>query len=77
MSTPQPKLPEAAPHPLAPSSSTVVSLAIGAPVVIIIGWILDQFYKIQLPNEVAVALGAILSSVLGYFANGGRAKDTA
>lgn len=63
------------PHPLTPSTSTVVSGTLGLAVAIIIAWILDQF-KITMPAEVQTALGVVVSTAIGYFANGGKAVDT-
>jgi len=76
MSTPAPKLPEETPHPLTPSTSTVVSVAAGAPLVLVVTWVLDQFFHVQIPPEVAASLGAVVSTIVGYFGNGGRAVDT-
>lgn len=70
-------VPNPLPNPLTPSTSTVVSIAIGAPVAIIVAWVLDAFFKVTMPPEVSVALGTIISAATGYFANGGKAIHTA
>lgn len=67
------------PNPLpssTPSTSTVLSVALGAPVAILIAWILDVAFKVQMPAEVSAAIGVIVSSAVGYFGNGGKAADT-
>lgn len=65
------------PHPLTPSVSTVASGLIGVPLVIVIAWIVSEVFKVQMPAEVQTALGAVISTAIGYFAKGGRAVDTA
>ncbi|HMU15801.1 MAG TPA: hypothetical protein PKC95_00020 [Thauera aminoaromatica] len=62
--------------PRTPSSSTVASVGIGIPVATLIAWILNQFAAIQMPGEVQAALGALVSSSVGYFFTGGRRVDT-
>lgn len=69
--------PAPAPHPLLPSVSTVVSGAAGVPAVIVIAWLVAEVFKIHMPAEVQMALGAVISTAIGYFAKGGRAIDTA
>lgn len=59
-----------------PSNSTVASVGIGIPVATLIAWILNQFASIQMPGEVQAALGALVSSSIGYFFIGGRRVDT-
>ena len=77
MNTPIPPTPPTPLNPMTPSNSVLIGAAVGTPVVIIISWILDQFFKVQVPPEVAAAGGTIIGSLLAYFGNGGRAVHTA
>ena len=65
-----------APHPLTPSTSTVVSGSLGLAVALIVSWVLDVILKVQMPAEVQTALGVVISTSIGYFATGGKAIDT-
>lgn len=62
---------------LAPSQSTVVSAAIGIPLGIIVVWVLGTFLHVSVPGEVGSAIGSVLSTMIGLFGNGGRARDVA
>lgn len=62
--------------PHQPSNSTFASVGIGVPVAIVLAWISHQFLLVDVPGEVQAALGAIVSSVVGYFFQGGRRADT-
>lgn len=58
-----------------PSNSTLASAAIGAPIAIFVAWLLEISAGIKMPAEVCAALGAIVSAIVGYFAQGGRHAD--
>lgn len=60
----------------APSNSTFASVGIGIPVAIVLAWVSHQFLNVDVPGEVQAALGAIVSSTVGYFFSGGRRADT-
>lgn len=77
MNTPIPPSPPAAPNPFTPSNSVMVGLGVGTPVVIVLSWVLDQFFHIAVPPEVAAAGGSIIAGALAYFGNGGKAIHTA
>jgi len=59
-----------------PSSSTVASAAIGAPAGIVVVWMVREFAGVDMPAEVAAAVGSIVSFVVGYFFYGGRSDET-
>lgn len=59
-----------------PSNSTIASIAIGAPLALILCWVLNQFAQIEVPGEVQSAFGAVLSAAVGYFFVGGKKVDT-
>jgi hypothetical protein len=60
-----------------PSSSTVASAVIGAPLATLISWSVTTFLHVDVPGQVEAALGALLSTAIGYFFLGGKAVDTA
>jgi len=62
---------------LTPSNSTIASVALGVPVATVVAWLLQQFAGIAVPGEVQAAIGAIISSVIGYFFLGGQHADVA
>ncbi len=59
-----------------PSNSTLASFGLGAPLALIISWILNEFFSVQVPGPVEAAMGALLSAGIGYFFNGGQSADT-
>lgn len=59
-----------------PSTSTIASASIGVPVATIISWLLNQFTGVDVPGPVEAALGAVVSTIIGYFFIGGKASDT-
>lgn len=59
-----------------PSTSTVASVALGAPLAVLIAWILKEFLHVEMPPEVQTAAGAVISAGVGYFFIGGKASDT-
>lgn len=65
------------PHPMTPSTSVMMGAAVGTPAVMVISWVLDVIFKVQVPPEVAAAAGSLIGAVFAYFGNGGRAIHTA
>jgi hypothetical protein len=61
---------------LVPSGSTLSGAALGIPASIIMVWAADAFGGIHVPGEVGAAIGALLSSLVGYFFSGGKRVDT-
>lgn len=59
-----------------PSSSSVSSAAIGVPLGIVVVWALHQFAGVDMPAEVASAVGALVGALSGYFFYGGRSHET-
>lgn len=55
-----------------PSNSTLASGALGAPVAILICWLVKAFGHVEMPVEVAAAVGALVGAVVGYFPQGGQ-----
>lgn len=51
---------------MTPSSNTAVSLGVGTPISLVLPWILKQFYNVEVPYEVALALGSLISTAAGY-----------
>ena len=49
----------------APTRKVAAGVGIGMPLAIVIGWILS-LYEIQMPNEVAVSLGSLLTAIISY-----------
>ena len=60
---------------LMPSSSTVASGTLGVAVAVLVAWVLQQFVGVEMPGEVQAALGAIVSTVIGFFFTGGKNAD--
>ena len=58
-----------------PSKSTVASVGLGVPVAVILSWCAREFGGIEMPSEVEVAFGVIVSALIGYFFTGGQQKD--
>lgn len=44
--------------------------------VLILSWVLDQFFHVTVPAEVSAAAGVLIGGVIAYFANGGKAIHT-
>jgi len=63
-------------HPNAPSQSTVASIGIGVPLATLVAWVCSEFFSVSMPGEVQAALGALVSSGVGWFFVGGRRADT-
>ena len=61
------------PNPATPSASTAAGLVIGAPLAAIVAWSLKAFAHVDMPAEIASALGALIAAVVGYFPAGGNA----
>ncbi len=59
-----------------PSASTVAGAAIGIPLAVILVWLAQTFLHVTVPPDVSAAGGALLSALVGYFANGGKSADT-
>lgn len=62
-----------------PSTSTTVGATLGIPAGIVIVWIIKTFFlppDLELPVEVASAIGAIVAQLVGLPFTGGRAVDT-
>lgn len=59
-----------------PSGSTVASVGLGVPVAVILSWCAREFGGIEMPSEVEVAFGVIVSALIGYCFSGGKAADT-
>lgn len=59
-----------------PSTSTVASFGLGVPVAVILAWALKQFAGVEMPDEVQLAFGAVVSAAVGYFFVGGKSADT-
>jgi len=57
-----------------PSPSTNAGV-LGLFVATILVWILKEFFQIVVPEEVAAAIGGLFSTVLGFFALGGKRED--
>lgn len=60
----------------APSQSTVMSVAIGAPVAVIFTWAMNTWGGVTVPGHVEAAIGAVISAAVGYLFTGGRRVDT-
>lgn len=58
-----------------PSVSTVVSVALGAPLGTVVVWLIG-LSGVVVPAEVASAIGALLGALVGYFFPGGLSIDT-
>lgn len=58
----------------APSPSTNAGV-VGVFVAVIVVWALKEFAQVDVPEEVAAAIGGLLSTVLGYFRLGGKRED--
>lgn len=58
-----------------PSTSTVASAGIGIPVATIASWVLNTFAGVDVPGPVEAALGAVISTIIGYLFLGGKASD--
>ena len=58
------------------SPSTLASAGLGVPVAIVVAWLVSLWGK-EMPSEVQMALGAIISTVVGYFFPGGKGTDLA
>jgi uncharacterized membrane-anchored protein len=58
-----------------PSTSTIASAGLGVPIATIISWILNQFAGVDVPGPVEAALGAVVSTIIGYLFIGGKARD--
>jgi hypothetical protein len=57
-----------------PSNSTFASVGIGVPAATVISWTVSLF-GVVMPGPVEAAIGAIISSVIGYFFLGGKAVE--
>jgi uncharacterized membrane-anchored protein len=58
-----------------PSASTFASAGIGVPVATVLSWIVNTFTGVDVPGPVEAALGAIVSTIIGYIFLGGKASD--
>lgn len=54
-----------------PSNSTIASAGLGLPVAIVTAWLAGQF-GLDMTAEVQTAFGVIISTVIGYFFEGGK-----
>lgn len=61
----------------APSTSTIASAALGIPIATIFSWIMSEFLTVSVPGPVEAAIGAVISTVIGYFFLGGKSDDVA
>lgn len=60
-----------------PSTSTIASAGIGVPFATIMSWLINTFGGVDVPGPVEAALGAVISTIIGYFFIGGKANDVA
>lgn len=56
---------------MTPSNSTLASAGLGLPAAIVIAWLAGQF-QLDMGAEVQTALGVIISTLVGYFFEGGK-----
>lgn len=59
----------------APSSSTLASVGLGVPIATVAAWIAGVCCNVPVPGEVQAAIGALISTGIGYFFAGGRKGD--
>lgn len=57
---------------LMPSNSTTIGTIGGAGVGPIFVWALHAFTGVEVPAEIAAAIGSLLGNLIGYFFEGGR-----
>lgn len=56
-----------------PSNSTIASATLGAPLAILLCWLVKAFAHTEVPTEVAAAMGGLFGALAGYFPQGGQA----
>ena len=59
----------------AANKGTSAAAGIAGSIVVIAAWLLHQYVGVDLPAEVAGAVGMILTPLLGYFIHDGSAGD--
>ena len=59
-----------------PSASTLASAGLGIPVATVLSWVLNVTTGVEMPGPVEAAIGAIVSTLIGYFFTGGKHEDT-
>lgn len=68
------------PQNVKPSTSTVANVAIGAPLGIVVVYVVNLILRANgmedLPGEVAGAVGALVAGLAGLPFSGGRSQDT-
>lgn len=55
-----------------PSNSTIASVTLGAPIAILVCWLVKAITGVEMPVEVGAALGGLISALAGYFPQGGK-----
>lgn len=56
----------------APSSSTVASGTVGLAAAYVVKWLVETFLHVPMDENTTLALGAVVSTVVGYFFAGGK-----
>jgi uncharacterized membrane protein YfcA len=56
-------------HGMKPSTATVSGTVIGGPTAVLIVWAARQFHGIEIPGEVAAAIGTLVGAVVGWASN--------
>lgn len=57
---------------LMPSNSTTIGTLGGVGFAPVLVWIATTFAHVEMPAEVAAALGSVVGNLIGYFFEGGR-----
>lgn len=57
---------------MSPSNSTIASATLGAPLAILLCWLVKAFAHTEVPVEVGAAMGGIIGALAGYFPQGGQ-----
>jgi len=58
---------------MTPTNKDMATAGIGIPLAIIISWILNEFFGVEVPGTVEAAFGASLTALIGYLVTiGGR-----
>lgn len=58
---------------MSPSNSTIASATLGAPLAILLCWLVKAFAHTEVPVEVGAAMGGIIGAMAGYLPQGGQA----
>lgn len=51
---------------MTPSNNTISSATLGTTIAIVVAWFVSQCCNIQMSTEVSMALGALVSTFVGY-----------